>query len=97
MASTSTKKIRSYDTAFSTKAGAYGAFQRLFRHFRKSKLVVSYSSNSIPNKTEMIGLLQHEKKDITVYEAVHRYNHGNHRHKVGDNNNAVIEYLFVAT
>ncbi len=97
MASTTTKKIRSYETSFSTKAGAYDAFQRLFHHFRKSKLVVSYSSNSIPNKKEMIELLQHEKKDITVYEAAHRYNHGNHRHKVGDNNNAVIEYLFVAT
>jgi DNA adenine methylase len=93
---TSTRKIRSYDTAFSSKAHALIAFQTLFRHFRKSTLVVSYSSNCIPSKSEMIELLRNEKSRVTVYEAAHRYHHGNHSHKVGDNNNEVVEYLFIA-
>ena len=93
---TSTKKFRSYQTAFSTKIGAIQAFQRLFRHFHKSTLVVSYSSNCVPTKTEMIKLLKNEKSRVTVHEVPHRYHHGNHAHKVGDNNNEVIEYLFVA-
>ena len=93
---TTTKKIRSYDTAFSTKARASQAFQKLFHHFRKSTLVISYSSNCIPSKSEMIELLKNEKSKVTVYESAHRYHHGNHAHKVGDNNNEVVEYLFVA-
>jgi len=93
---TTTKKIRSYDTAFSTKALARQAFQKLFHHFRKSTLAVSYSSNCIPSKAEMIELLKNEKSSVTVYESAHRYHHGNHAHKIGDNNNEVIEYLFIA-
>lgn len=93
---TTTKKIRSYDTAFATKAGALQAFQKLFHHFRKSTLVISYSSNCIPSKSEMIELLKNEKSKVTVCESAHRYHHGNHAHKVGDNKNEVIEYLFVA-
>lgn len=93
---TTTKKMRSYDTAFSTKARAKQAFQKLFHHFRKSTLVISYSSNCIPSKPEMIELLKHEKSKVTVYESAHRYHHGNHAHKVGDNKNEVVEYLFIA-
>ena len=93
---TTTKKMRSYDTPFSTKARAKQAFQKLFHHFRKSTLVVSYSSNSIPSKSEMIELLRNEKSKVTVYESAHRYHHGNHAHKVGDNKNEAVEYLFIA-
>jgi len=96
MESTSTKKIRSYETDFSTKSGATHAFQRLFHRFRNSTLVVSYSSNCIPAKAEMVRLLKHEKEQVTVFEAAHRYHHGNQAHKVGNNMNEVIEYLFVA-
>jgi len=59
-------------------------------------LAVSYSSNCIPSKAEMIELLKNEKSSVTVYESAHRYHHGNHAHKIGDNNNEVIEYLFIA-
>ena len=97
MIGTSTKKIRSYETAFSNKNGVHSAFQRLFHHFRNSNLVVSYSSNSVPDKAEMLQLLLNEKKKVRVHEFLHRYHHGNHAHKVGNNNNRVVEYLFVAT
>lgn len=93
---TTTKKIASYDTEFSTKERAPEAFRKLFHHFRESILVVSYSSNCIPSKPEMIDLLKDVKSKVTVYEAAHRYHHGNHAHKVGENNNDVIEYLFIA-
>lgn len=96
MAHTSTKKIRSYETAFATKATARQAFQCLFHHFRKSKLIVSYSSNCIPGKDAMIELLKTQKSKVEVHEVAHRYHHGNHAHKVGDNKNEVVEYLFIA-
>lgn len=94
---TATKKIRSYETPFSTKAGAVQAFQRLFHHFRKSTLVVSYSSNGIPNRAGMIRLLKQEKAHVMVHEATHRYHHGTHAHRVGNNKNVVKEYLFIAS
>jgi len=43
----------------------------------------------------MVELLRNVKSKVTVYEASHRYHHGNHAHKVGDNKNEVTEYLFV--
>jgi DNA adenine methylase len=94
---TSTKKIRSYRTDFSTKSTALDAFSRLFEHFRASILAVSYSSNGIPSREQMIGLLKSVKRSVEVHETSHRYSHGNHNHKVGDNNNEVKEYLFIAT
>jgi len=93
---TTTKKIRSYQTDFSSKDHAIESFNRLFEHFRKAKLVVSYSSTGIPSKEQMVKMLKQFKKSVTVQEIAHRYHHGNHRHKVGDNNNAVKEYLFIA-
>ncbi len=97
MPKTVTKKIRSYPTDFSTKDKATDAFRRLFGHFRRSTLAVSYSSNAIPSRDEMIRLLKEFKRNVEVREIQHRYSHGNHNHKVGDNKNSVVEYLYVAT
>ena len=44
---TKTKKFKSYPTPFSTKNGAYEAFDKLFSKFSGSILIVSYSSNSV--------------------------------------------------
>ena len=44
---TKTKKFKSYPTPFSTKNGAYEAFDKLFSKFSDSILIVSYSSNSV--------------------------------------------------
>jgi DNA adenine methylase len=96
LANTLTKKIRSYQTAFSSKAKAFGAFDRLFNHFRKATLVLSYSSNSVPSEKEMTALLRAHKRRVTLYKIPHLYSHGNHNHKIGDNNNSVKEYLFIA-
>lgn len=94
---TSTRKIRSYQTEFRAKAGAIAAFRRLFEHFRNSTLVVSYSSNGIPSEDEMVKLLKEYKRKVEVHKTSHKYSHGNHNHKIGDNNNSVLEYLYVAT
>lgn len=93
---TLTKKIRSYPTDFSSKAGALDAFNRLFHHFRNSTFVVSYSSNGIPSQDQMVKLIREYKHKVELYKSPHKYSHGNHNHKVGDNNNTVEEYLFIA-
>ncbi|GAX91063.1 Dam family site-specific DNA-(adenine-N6)-methyltransferase [Effusibacillus lacus] len=92
---TKTKKFKSYPTPFSSRNGAYEAFDILFKRYKDSILIVSYSSNSLPTKDEMIGLMTKYKENVEVVAVDHRYSFGNQGHKVEDNNNLVKEYLFV--
>jgi DNA adenine methylase len=93
---TRTKKIKSRETAFRSPLTATDAFRRLLAHFRDPILALSYSSNGVPGKDEMFALLREVKKHVRVREVPHRYSVANHGHKVGDNNNCVQEYLFIA-
>ncbi|MFA6917533.1 MAG: DNA adenine methylase [Candidatus Gracilibacteria bacterium] len=94
--STKTKKIKKHQTQFDSKNSVYNAFHRLFAMFPKSILVVSYSSNSLPTKEEMIEILGQYKKNVDIKEFDHKYSFGNQNHKIGDNRNSVKEYLFIA-
>ena len=93
---TTTRKFRSFKTAFAHKGTVEAAFRRLFAHFRDSILAVSYSSNCIPDRGRMVELLKEVRRRVTVHSMPLRYSHGNHQHRVGDNNNEVEEYLFIA-
>jgi DNA adenine methylase len=92
---TATRKFARKRSRFDSKATIYAAFADLFERFRDSILVVSYSSNSVPSKDEMVALLRRVKREVVVHSHSHRYSFGTHGHKVGDNNNEVAEYLFV--
>jgi len=92
---TLTKKFKSYPTPFSSRVGATNAFDTLFRRHSESVLLVSYSSNSLPGMDEMVHLMSKYKTHVEVIPVDYRYSVGNQGHKVGDNNNAVKEYLFV--
>lgn len=92
---TITKKFKSYPTPFSSRKGAAEAFDRLFRRFRESVLVVSYSSNSQPTLDEMVAIMAKYKPHVEVVPVDYKYSFGNQGHKVGDNKNDVQEYLFV--
>lgn len=92
---TKTKKFKSYPSAFTTYKGAYDAFDMLFKKHKKSILMVSYSSNSLPTKEEIIGLMSKYKRNVEVVEINYKYSFGNQGHKVKDNKNDVHEYIFV--
>lgn len=92
---TVTKKFKSYPTPFSSRKGAVDAFDLLFKRFRESVLVVSYSSNSQPTLDEMVTIMAKHKRHVEVVPVDYKYSFGNQAHKVGDNNNEVQEYLFV--
>lgn len=92
---TKTKKFKSYPTPFSSRTGAYDAFDKLFRKYRDSIMIVSYSSNSLPTKSEIVGLMAKYKQCVEVVEVDYKYCIGTQGHKVGDNRNSVNEYLFV--
>ena len=94
---TKTRKFKSYPTPFSTHAGAVDAFDRLFKQFKDSTIVVSYSSNGLPKPEEIAALMTKYKGQVSIFSVDHLYSIGNHGHKTHDNNNRAKEYLFVGS
>jgi DNA adenine methylase len=92
---TKTKKFKSYPTPFSSRVGAHQAFDKLFKKFKDSIIVVSYSSNSLPTKDEIVHLIAKYKKHVEVVDIDYRYSFANQGHKRDDNKNSVKEYIFV--
>ena len=92
---TTTKKFRRIPSLFDTKKTIYEAFHRVFEKYQDAIIVVSYSSNGIPNKDELYDILSQYKHKVIIHECNHRYSFGNHNHKVNDNQNEVKEFLFV--
>lgn len=93
---TKTKKFKKYASPFDSKSTVNKALEDLFLKHKNSILVVSYSSNSIPSKEEMISILKKVKTVVELKEIDYQYSFGNQKHKVGDNANKVKEYLFIA-
>lgn len=93
---TKTKKFKSYPTPFSSRKDVYGAFDKLFEKYKENILIISYSSNSLPNMKEMLEMLKKYKQNVDVIPIDYKYSFGNQASKVGDNRNSVQEYLFLA-
>lgn len=91
---TQTKKFKSYPTPFSTRKGAADAFDRLFKKFANSILIVSYSSNSLPTQDEMVAIMTKYKKHVEVIPIDYKYSFGN-QNEAKTHRNSVQEYLFV--
>ncbi|MEK7227834.1 MAG: Dam family site-specific DNA-(adenine-N6)-methyltransferase [Patescibacteria group bacterium] len=92
-AHTKTKKFKSYPTPFSSRKGAYDAFDKLFKKFKDSILVVSYASNSLPTLDEIVGLMSKYKTHVQVVKVDYKYSFGNQ--KEGILGNDVQEYIFI--
>jgi DNA adenine methylase/adenine-specific DNA-methyltransferase len=72
------KKIEKPFTPFSYRRTAIEAFDRLFRKFAESTLVLSYSSNGYPDLSELIRVMRCYKRAVDVFEREHRYHFGTH-------------------
>jgi DNA adenine methylase len=57
---------------------------------------VSYSSNCLPTRDEMLAMLRSRWRRVDVVSVDHVYSFGTHGHRVGNRNNRVEEYLFLA-
>ncbi len=90
-----TKRLERRPTPFAARKSIYGALDTLFERFSTSTLAVSYSSNSIPTREELSEMLQRHSRKVEVFDVDLTYSFGTHSHKVGDNRNAVSEFLFV--
>ncbi len=92
MEETKVKKIEKPYTPFSYRKSAIEAFDRLFRHYRDSIIVLSYSSNGYPDREELEVLLRRYKRTVSAYEKTHRYHFGTHS---SVQRAEVAEYLIV--
>lgn len=93
MEHTKTKKLPKRFTPFAYKRTIRDAFRELFSRFRNNTIVLSYSSNSIPNEHELHELLRKEKAEVEVFAIPHRYSFGTHSTAI---RREVHEYIFVA-
>jgi DNA adenine methylase/adenine-specific DNA-methyltransferase len=94
MPETKVKKIAKPFTPFSYRRTALDAFERLFHAYRKSTIVLSYSSNGYPDRPTLEALLGRHKKAVQTYEKPHRYHFGTHS---SVERAEVREYLLVGT
>lgn len=94
--STKVKKLKKRYTPFSYRRTAIEAFDGLFCRFRKSTLVLSYSSNGYPDLEHLVSLMRRYKNEVEVFERDHRYHFGTHNN-VSHDRVAVREYLIVGS
>jgi len=92
MESSKVKKIRKPYSPFGHRKDAMGAFDRLFRRFKNSIQVLSYSSNAYPDLDCLVEMMSTYKTKVDVLKKPHRYHFGTHR---SAKRNVVEEYLIV--
>lgn len=93
MEHTNTKKIEKRFTPFAYKRTIRTALSELFERFRTSTIVLSYSSNSVPDQHEVRDLLARVKRNVEVHSIPHRYSFGTH---AAAQRRSVSEFVFVA-
>jgi len=76
--STKVRKIPKRFTPFSYRKTAAAAFERMFERFKRSTIVLSYSSNGYPDLPQLESMLRKVKRDVRVFERPHRYHFGTH-------------------
>jgi DNA adenine methylase/adenine-specific DNA-methyltransferase len=79
MPATKVKKIEKPYTPFSYRKDAIDAFDRMFRKFADSILVLSYSSNGYPDLAVLRRLMRKYKPSVEIFERAHRYHFGTHQ------------------
>jgi adenine-specific DNA-methyltransferase len=60
------RRLKRWPNEWTDKKRIHAAFDRLFRRYRNSILVVSYRSDGIPAETELVSLLKRYKRNVHV-------------------------------
>ena len=92
MEGTRTKKLAKRYTPFSYKHTVTDALRRTFRQFQDATIVLSYSSNAVPDAATIESLLREFKKTVEVRLIDHTYSFGTH---AAAQRRAVQEYIFI--
>ena len=90
---TATKKLEKRYTPFSYKRTVVDALLTTFERFGESTIVLSYSSNAVPDAETIEKLLRSVKKRVEVRSISHRYHFGTHAQAQRRN---AAEYIFIA-
>lgn len=93
MEETATKKIAKKFTPFAYKRTVVEAMRNLFKHFHESTIVLSYSSNAVPDSETIVSLLREVKAEVEVIPIAHTYSFGTHE---AATRRSASEYIFVA-
>jgi adenine-specific DNA-methyltransferase len=93
MTGTRTKKLAKRYTPFSYKHTVTGALRAVVRQFQDSAIVLSYSSNAVPEAGVIEGILREVKPVVEVRPIDHTYSFGTH---AAARRRAAREYLFIA-
>lgn len=89
---TRTKKLAKRYTPFSYKSTIVDALRATFERFQASTIVLSYSSNAVPDAETIERLLRDVKPHVEVRKIDHRYHFGTHRTAA---RREATEYLFI--
>lgn len=93
MENTKTKKLEKRFTPFAYKRTIEDALLRTFEHFESAgTIVLSYSSNAVPDATRIVDLLGKVKPSVEVISIDHKYSFGTHS---AATRRDVSEYLFI--
>ena len=92
MENTKTKKLQKRYTPFSYKHTITDALSRTFKQFKDSAIVLSYSSNAVPDAAVIEALLREVKDHVEVRHIDHTYSFGTHS---AARRREVSEYLFI--
>lgn len=89
---TRTKKLAKPFTPFSYKHTITDALRRCLAHFQHSTIVLSYSSNAVPDAATVEALLRGFTSDVEVRRIAHTYSFGTHATAT---RRTACEYVFV--
>lgn len=93
MENTKTKKLAKKFTPFAYKRTIEDALLRTFEKFEGARaIVLSYSSNAIPDATRIVDLLGKVKPSVETVTIDHKYSFGTHSNAA---RRAALEYLFI--
>lgn len=92
MENTKTKKLPRRATPFSSKRTIADALRRTFAKFHRSTIVLSYSSNAVPDVGSITAALREVKDHVEVRAVAHRYSFGTHGNAA---RRTAEEYIFV--
>lgn len=90
------RKVPKRYTPFSYRRTAIDAFDGMFKRFKDSTIVLSYSSNGYPDLDVLVDLMGRYKGSVVVHTKDHRYHFGTHG-GVADDRANVTEYLIVGS
>lgn len=92
MTGTKSKKLPKRVTKFSSRRTIEEGLREVFKRFHDSPIVLSYSSNALPERDRLEALLREVKDDVEVRAVAHTYHYGTHATAT---RRSVDEYIFI--